>query len=152
MSGDDMINSYFSKPNWVDGDKNGTIKCKYCKYKTNTEDSMMKHAYYHNGNSFILYFECDGLLEGRNAIARDLENDFEWIDMTGGQVAFKDGDFKLFCEKVIKSARAHNVKLYHVTRMHDPGIGLCVFDWWIDGGVKAGVFTNKKIPKQLIAS
>ena len=42
----------------------------------------------------ILYFDSNHSIFGRNAIADHLaEFGFKWMDMTGGQAAFGDGDF-----------------------------------------------------------
>ena len=76
--------------------------------------------------SKIYYFETDGL-ENRNKIAEMLElYKFEWIDMTGGQAAFKPiGNFNTFKRLIEIYADIHNIKVYYIKHCEDPGLGLC---------------------------
>lgn len=54
----------------------------------------------------ILYFDCNQSLDGRNAIADHLAKfGFQWMDMTGGQAAFEDGDLESFGNHIVEFAR-----------------------------------------------
>ena len=48
------------------------------------------------------------------------------VDLTGGQGAFHDGDFALFCQEVRACANKHRFSLQELFRMPFPGLGLCL--------------------------
>ena len=77
--------------------------------------------------SKIYYFHCEGGLDNRNLIADMLEKfNFEWVDMTGGQAAFKPkGNFNTFKRLIEIYADIHNIKVYYIKHCEDPGLGLC---------------------------
>tara|TARA_B110000858_G_scaffold15255_1_gene15398 strand:- start:35 stop:523 length:489 start_codon:yes stop_codon:yes gene_type:complete len=73
---------------------------------------------------YILYFETtydgDGV-EDRNALCDILEkSSFQWIESTGAQAGFADGDASTF----FKICLASGIKLRSLCRTLDPGLGL----------------------------
>lgn len=74
----------------------------------------------------IFYFQTDGL-ENRNKIADMLKLfNFKYLDMTGGQAAFKPkGKFSYFKRLIDIYADIHGIKVYLIKYCLDPGLGLC---------------------------
>lgn len=140
-----------SKPAWVDSDSNGHNACDKCTYKTNSEEFLKEHAKrYHDDNaSFILYMACTGSIEGRNTLADAVSASYSYIDMTGGQAAFEDGDLQTFGDELVAASRESGYKIYHAYRMHDPGLGLDFPQWWIDTGVALGIFQQYELPEDV---
>ena len=98
----------------------------------------------------ILYFDSNRSIFGRNAIADHLaEFGFKWMDMTGGQAAFDDGDLKLFGDKIIECARKHEIGIHEIVRMEDPGLGLMFPSKWLEDGISSGRFQRYDIPKDV---
>jgi hypothetical protein len=86
---------------------------------------------------------CDGDITARNRLVKSVTA--KWIDCTGGQAAFKDGDLETFGKELVDAARSNNIELYCIYRMYDPGVGLFFASWWVQGGIDAGVFQEYKI-------
>jgi len=94
--------------------------------------------------SFILYFHIidDDSLDARNRLADHLKQfGFKWMDMTGGQAAFKDGDFEIFSNETIKYCRQNDLKIHFICRCPDFGVGLIVLDSTIDKMIEDNVMT-----------
>lgn len=140
-----------AKPAWVDSNPNGKHCCDKCPYKTDSSQYLQDHnkRFHRDKAQFILYMACPGSLDGRNTLADGVS--FKWIDMTGGQAAFIDGDLKKFGDELVRASRKTHNKLYHVYRMHDPGLGLDFPQWWVDTGVKLGIFQEYKLPEDVKA-
>ncbi|AYV77307.1 MAG: hypothetical protein Barrevirus32_3 [Barrevirus sp.] len=142
------------KPDWLDSLIDGTYPCKSCPYSTDIKDHLKIHTKtYHNKEyqeHYILYMECNGSIDGRNDL-NDLISNHD-IDCTGGQSAYEDGDLKEFGDQLVIAARQTGVGLYRVLRMYDPGLGLIFDDWWVNGGIKAGVFQEYQLPDDVIAT
>jgi len=137
------------KAEWVDSVEDGEFKCDHCTYKTTSNDFLEEHSKYHSDKSdFVLYMECMGSLDGRNAINDNISA--AWIDCTGGQSAYADGDINKFGQEIVEASRKTNNKLYRVLRIHDPGLGLVFADWWVDGGIEAGVFEQYDLPDDVL--
>jgi hypothetical protein len=137
------------KEDWVDSVEGGTIKCEHCSYCTNSRDFLEKHNTYHKDDrEFILYMECKGSLKGRNTLIDNISA--QEIDCTGGQAAFEDGDINVFGQELVNASRKTKFKIYRALRMHDPGLGLCFPEWWIDAGIKAGVFEKYSLPQDVL--
>jgi hypothetical protein len=140
------------KPDWLDGVIDGNCKCDSCEYETNDSQHLGKHNdMYHNdkiGENMILYMQCDGLSDGRNKINNLISA--RWIDCTGGQSAYENGNLNQFGDELVIASRATGIKIYHAYKMADPGLGLDFPQWWIDGGVKAGVFQKYELPKDVL--
>lgn len=94
-----------------------------------------------------LYFDCNGSLEGRNLIEDAVS--VRYVDCTGGQAAFEDGNLQVFGQEVIAAARKHNIKIYKILRMDDPGLGLMFTDEWVQDGLSSGRFQAYPIPKDV---
>lgn len=143
-----------SKPAWADTDPTGELSCSKCRYKSNSEEFLQQHtARYHPSNrvpSFILYMGCSGSLDGRNTLSDRVSA--QYIDMTGGQAAFEDGDLIEFGDELVAASRDTGYKLYGVYRMHDPGLGLDFPDWWVQTGVELGIFQQYNLPVDVIAT
>lgn len=139
-----------AKPEWVDSVDDGQISCEHCSYKTNSDDFLAKHKEkYHDDNCrFVLYMACNGSLEGRNMINNNISA--KWIDCTGGQTAYVDGDINVFGQELVEASRRTGVKLYHAYRMHDPGLGLDFPQWWVDAGLMYGVFEKYDLPDDVL--
>ena len=96
----------------------------------------------------VLYFKVEEGLEARNTIHDHLSVfGFDWLDMTNGQAAFKDGDFALFCREVRACANKHRFTLRELFRMPYPGLGLCLDQEMLlamqeDGLLEFGVCTR----------
>lgn len=136
-----------AKPEWVDTDPSGTMKCQSCTYFTSNWDHLQKHTQtYHpeDGLGMILYMECTGSIDGRNAINEMVS--VSPIDCTGGQSAYEDDDLEKFGRELVKASRATGYKIGRVYRMADPGLGLDFPQWWVEGGLKAGVFQQYVLP------
>lgn len=45
-----------AKPEWLDGDENGSLKCSDCDYKTNENEHLNEHikTYHDDSRNFIL--------------------------------------------------------------------------------------------------
>jgi hypothetical protein len=138
------------KEDWVDSTKGGVIKCEYCSYCTNSREFLEKHNMYHTKDrKFILYMACEGSIEGRETL---IENISAYdIDCTGGQAAFVDGNINVFGRELTNASRKSGYKIYHAYRMHDPGLGLCFPQWWVDAGIEARVFEQYDFPEDVIA-
>lgn len=141
----------YSKPAWVDSNPEGKISCDKCLYKTDSVNFLNAHSecYHHNDKSFILYMECTGSLTGRNTLADAVSVDY--IDMTGGQAAFEDGDLQIFGSELVAASRKSGYKLYNVYRMHDPGLGLMFSEWWVDTGIALNIFQKYDLPEDVKA-
>lgn len=140
---------YEKKPIWVDSVKNGKFICTVCGYKTDKKAHLKKHTdHYHKPYSFILYFHCESS-DSRDIILENIP--YQYIDSTGGESAFDDGNIDDFGDSIVKVAKKYKIKLYRICRMFDPGLGLIAPDWWIDGGIKAKMFYDYEIPKNLLA-
>ena len=143
-----------SKPAWADTDPSGEHSCSECRYKSNSDEFLQQHtARYHPSNrvpSFVLYMGCSGSLNGRNTLSKCVSA--KWIDMTGGQAAFEDGDLTEFGDDLVAGSRNTGYKLYGVYRMHDPGLGLDFPDWWVQTGVELGIFQQYNLPTDVIAT
>jgi len=98
--------------------------------------------------TMVLYFKVEEGLEARNTIHDHLSVfGFDWLDMTNGQAASKDGDFALFCREVRACANKHRFTLYELFRMPYPGMGLCLTQEMLlamkeDGLLEFGVCTR----------
>ena len=140
------------KPDWVDSTDGGELKCDFCEYHSNDNKHLAEHTEtYHPGErSMILYMGCDGSIEGRNALNGRVSA--KWIDCTGGQAVFEDSDLKQFGDELVEASRDLDVKLCHVFRMFDPGLGLDFPMWWVEGGIDAGVFEEYILPDDVIVS
>lgn len=140
-----------AKPNWVDGKQDGKHKCDKCNYATDDDNHLNLHKdeYHNDDKTFVLYMACDGSIEGRNILNDNVSA--KWIDCTGGQAAYEDNDLKTFGEQLVKAARDNNIKLYHIYRLNDPGLGLDFPYWWVQGGLRAGVFDEYPIPEDVKA-
>ena len=98
----------------------------------------------------VLYFRVKGGLEARNTIHNHLSAfGFDWMDMTGGQGAFHDGDFALFCQEVRACANKQRFTLQELFRMPYPGLGLCLTQDILlamqeDGLLEFGVCTGEE--------
>lgn len=143
------MGALISKPDWVDSKIDGELICKSCTYKSDSEEFLAAHVekYHTCDQEMILYMGCTGSIEGRSNLVDGV--DAQWMDMTGGQAAFHDGDLKTFGDQLVAGAREHGLKLYHVVRMHDPGLGLEFPWWWVEAGVKAGVFQQYELPEDV---
>lgn len=141
-----------AKPEWVDSKEEGLFQCPECFYSTDREEHLRKHAeaYHPEDPSYILYMTCDGSIEGRNELNERVSA--QWIDCTGGQAAYEDGDLYELGEELVEASREIGVGVYHVYRMYDPGLGLEFPMWWVHGGIKAGVFEEYKLPEDVIPS
>lgn len=93
---------------------------------------------------------CNGSIEGRNALNDRVSA--KWIDCTGGQAAYEDGDLEELGEELVEASRETSVKIFHVFRMFDPGLGLDFPMWWVEGGIKAKIFSQYKLPDDVVAS
>jgi hypothetical protein len=135
-----------SKKTWVDSDPSGTLLCTDCGYKTNDEEFLKTHRtqFHDEDMSMILYMDCSGSLYGRNTIVEGVSNNF--IDCTGGQAAFEDGSLQEFGDEVMAVAKEHNITVYNIVRMRDPGLGLMFSYQWVDAGINAGAFQRYEIP------
>ena len=113
-----------SKPLWGDTNPSGKHSCDECPYKTDSQDFLEEHSnrYHHENTNYILYMGCTGSINGRNELEHRVSA--RYIDMTGGQAAFQDGDLKEFGDELVAASRETGHKVYHVYRMHDPGLGL----------------------------
>jgi hypothetical protein len=140
------------KPEWVDSIDDGKFECDKCSYKSNSDDNLGQHTTtYHNENTqMILYMNCDGSIEGRNELNNSISA--KWIDCTGGQAAYEDGDLQEFGDELVMASRNTGHKIYCVFRMHDPGLGLDFPGWWIQGGLNAGVFQQYEVPDDVHSS
>jgi hypothetical protein len=144
--------SFFQpKPKWIDS-IDGQFNCQSCVYKTSESEWLQTHikCYHSEEMSMVLYMECSGSIEGRNLLLQS--TDAQSIDCTGGQAACADGNLETFGEQLVQAARDHNIKLYRVCRMGDPGLGLMFPDWWVDGGIEAGVFAEYVLPVDVDAN
>ena len=141
-----------SKPEWLDGTDNGCFGCELCPYKTDDSDHLKAHKkMYHvepEDQHMILYMGCDGSIGGRNALNDRVSS--KWIDCTGGQAAYEDGDLQQLGDELVAASRETGVKIYHVYRMFDPGLGLDFPMWWVTGGINAGVFQQYALPNDVI--
>ena len=144
------------KPDWVDSVESGTHQCESCTYRNNPANLAAHVSCYHGAKvPMILYFCCEGSIETREILLDQLNSDArKWVDIdcTGGQAGFEDGDFEKFSADVVAAARATGSKLYEVAHINDPGLGLDFPEWWISGGVKAGVFQSLVLPSDVAAS
>jgi hypothetical protein len=145
---------YHPKPQWLDSIENGNLHCKKCSYKTDCAEFLHEHLdTYHQRPkpAMILYLECDGSIDGRNALVDSVTatGGGDAIDCTGGQAAFEDGDLQQFGKQLVKASRNTGVRLCRVLRMFDPGVGLNFAPWWIEGGLQAGVFQAFRLPKDV---
>ena len=133
------------KPYWVDSTDNGKIKCNHCSYRTNLQDNLTLHdSAYHKSKKYILYLECDcndTTFKDKQDLIINIEG-FEWIETAGLRSAFRDGDIEAFEKEVIKTSIKTGAKYIRILRILDPGIGLMVAEWWLNGGLKAGEFTS----------
>ena len=100
-------------------------------------------------NTYILYIGVDGSLDGHNALVDCVSS--QWIDMTGGQAAFYDGDLKEFGDELVEASKETGYKIYEIYRMYDPGLGLDFAEWWVKGGIAAGVFEKYELPEDVQA-
>ncbi len=141
------------KPAFIGTIEDGEFGCDKCTYKTNNEEHLKEHSEcYHpvieeGQNPFILYFQCDGSLNGRNSLAGGVS--VSYLDMTGGQAAFEDGDLTQFGTELVLASRASGYKIYNVYRMHDPGLGLMLINWLIDEGLELGIFEEYELPEDV---
>lgn len=87
--------------------------------------------------SKILYLECKNY-ESRTKMLEVLQNHYEWLDCTGGQAAFEDDDLQRFGDFATTVASKLNIKLVHILRMPDPGLGLFITDDWLAAGLASG--------------
>lgn len=67
-----------------------------------------------------------------------------------GQTAYEDGDLNMFGQELVDASRITGVKLYRALRIHDPGLGLCFYEKWVDAGIKACVFEKYDLPDDVI--
>lgn len=140
------------QPLWLNGKSDGAFKCKKCSYRTESKAYLNQHCeLYHTDHPMILYMECDGSISGRNALMNHLKT-HQYIDCTGGQAAFEDGDLTKFGNDLVEASRKTGVKLYHVYRMADPGLGLDFPEWGVQGGLQAGVYQEYALPEDVKAS
>lgn len=155
------MGSIVAKPMWVDSDINGTLQCDDCPYKSNKSEYLEEHrkSYHPNDRKpdMILYMRCrnvesDDNLEARNKIMDYLGDDYRYIDVTGGQGAFYDGDLKNFGDKIVEAAKLNNIKIYEILRMYDPGLGLEFPSWWVNSGVENGLFQKYDLPDDIKVS
>lgn len=124
------------------------LKCEQCLFKTAVQTKMDNHKnMYHSSENFILYFGCKSLND-RNILMENISA--QWMDCTGGQAAFKDGDLITFGRELVCASRNTGKKLYHVVRMHDPGLGLCFDNTWLENGVKYGIFQKYDLPDDVV--
>lgn len=139
-----------AKPKWIDSIEDGQHKCDNCQYKTLSEEFLKIHCEtYHIGHpSYILYMGCTGSIDGRNTLNDCVSS--KWIDCTGGQTAYKDGNLETLGKELVDGARENNIKLYNIYRMYDPGLGLDFAPWWVQGGIDAGVFQEYQIPQDCL--
>lgn len=138
-----------SKPLWADTNPSGKHSCDECPYKTDSQDFLEEHSkrYHHDNTNYILYMGCTGSINGRNELEHRVSA--RYIDMTGGQAAFHDGDLKEFGDDLVAASRETGHKLYHVYRMHDPGLGLDFPQWWVDTGVALEIFQQYQLPEDV---
>ena len=144
MSIEDAI---YPNPDWVDSNPDGEFSCNNCSYKSCNEDFLQKHQEtFHNDKvSMILYYDCAGSIEGRNAIAEYVNA--KMLDMTGGQAAFVDnGDFDSFAQEVIQGSKETGYQVYNILHMEDPGLGLIFPSWFVEAGITAGTFKRIEAP------
>lgn len=93
--------------------------------------------------SKILYFQCDSF-EGRYYIVEYLEDfGYSFLDGTGSQCAYEDGDLDNFGKHVVKAAQNGGLRLRDIARVEDPGLGL-IFE---EGAIEAAA--NYPIPPEL---
>lgn len=136
----------------LEGHDDGKLKCNECTFKTNDDKYMQKHNRFHNKSvPYILYMATSGSLVGRNTIIDNISATN--IECTGGQAAFEDNmSLQQFGDEIVAASRNTGVKIYVVAKIHDPGLGLVVFDQWIKAGVSAGVFKEYELPKDVDAN
>ncbi len=134
----------FPIPNWINTDP-GEYKCNKCSYSSDNEEYLQNHCdtFHKDKVSYVLYMECSDSIEGRNHIVNNIP--FSYIDCTGGQASFEDGDIEEFYQAVKKVANEYNLELGLICRMPDPGLGLIFSGWLVEEGIKAGTIT---IPKE----
>lgn len=150
------------KPPWVDGDDNGQHKCRHCSYSSHDVDFLKEHTdCYHPGppisDLYALYLKCEASL-GRNKVlsgmvsANEIGTIFEEIGSKGKLkefVEFDDDDLKQFGDELVQASRETGIKLIRVFRAYQAGIDSP--DWWVDAGIKAGVFQEYTIPEEVVA-
>ncbi len=135
--------------------KQKVIYCEECSFETNTQEKLEKHIEtYHYVKiikpTFILYFECEGSIDGRNRLTRNIPN--VNIDSTGGQAAFEDGDLDKFGKDLTCASRRTGIKIYRAMRIHDPGLGLCIDESWLEEGLECGIFEEYDFPDDVFAT
>lgn len=124
------------------------ITCEHCLFKTTLQTKLEEHKNsYHQDGEFILYFACKSL-NNRNKLMKNVTA--QWIDCTGGQAAFKDGDLITFGRELVNTSRKTGAKLYYAVRMHDPGLGLCFEEDWLNDGIKYGIFQKYDLPDDVV--
>jgi hypothetical protein len=147
-----------SKPDWIDSVDGCNIVCKSCSYCTNEQSHIDEHnKHYHpeggvNDGMYVYYMDCNKSIDGRNELLEYV--DIEYIDCTGGQAAFEynpNYTLQQFGNDLVRGAREKRLKLGNVLKMFDPGLGLDFPMWWVEGGIRAGVFERFKIPDDVQA-
>lgn len=143
--------TFVAKPDWIDTVHNGEYQCESCSYRSNKEKHLEQHcnSYHPEEPSYVLYFSCDQSISGREKLNERI--DAKWMDLTGGQACFYDGDLGIFGDQLTKASRETGVKLYCAYRMYDPGLGLEFPQWWIDEGMRIGVFKEYHFPEDVVA-
>lgn len=97
--------------------------------------------------TYVLYFACVGSIDGRNALTNHLKKaKFQAIDSTGGQCACEDGDLQVFGDTLVTACRLLDLKMWHVYRMPDPGLGLVVDSAMIRRGLCDGSIQEYELP------
>ena len=146
------MGNFIEKPEWIDPDEDGEFECDNCAYKSNNEEYLKSHqkSYHNDKTPFILYMCCQGSIDERNIFEQAVT--VEYIDCTGPQAAFHDGDLQQFGNELVQCARDNDLKLYCIYRMYDPGLGLMINPYWLKGGLDAGVFTEYSIPDDVKAN
>lgn len=123
------------------------FKCEHCLFKTTSQSKMNDHTnIYHQDRSFILYFACK--YKDRDILIENISA--HEIDCTGGQAAFEDGDLTTFGRELVCASRETGKKLYYAVRMHDPGLGLCFDNEWLENGIKYGIFQKYDLPDDVV--
>ena len=126
----------------------GEHACTKCEYRTTKNEYLDLHeATFHAGHPMILYIEMDSF-EDRSVILDEIEG-FPWLDATGCQCAFDDGDLKEFGDAVVEIAARKNLKIGRILRMMDPGLGLMFSEEWVEAGLFSGTFTEYDVPMEL---
>jgi hypothetical protein len=126
----------------------GEHACASCKYHTTRDEYLKQHnETFHGGHPMILYIEMESF-DDRSIVLDEIEG-FPWIDATGCQCAFEDGDLKTFGDAIVEIASRMDLKIGRILRMVDPGLGLMFSEEWVEAGLFSGTFSEYEIPKEL---